>query len=101
MQTPHNSPQRDRLIHRVEYEEIAYWKDQVAWMGLMLWNMRHREPLAQPPPPPPPPPLVPREPIPATSVDPRSTPVVGSFSAQLPPLQRTVRYAYPERQYVD
>lgn len=102
MQTPHNSPVRDRLLHRVEYEEIGYWKDQVAWMGLMLWNMRHRSECVQsgsnlPMPSQPEPPPV-------------STSVVGSFPdipytttrihPPHPHLKPTVRYAYPEKQYV-
>lgn len=105
MQTPHNSPIRDRLLHRVEYEEIGYWKDQVAWMGLMLWNMRHRDECVQP---------GSKQVPPATPLAPPVVPtsVVGSFpdipyttttpvNPPLPPFQRTVRYAYPERQYVN
>lgn len=114
MQTPHNSPVRDRLHHAVEYEEVRYWKDQVAWMGLLLWNMRHRNPPAasttdEPPPTPhPTPPATTNPPYPVSSPP---TPIVGSLpgyvpyttSQSSPPFlqQRTVRYAYPERQYVN
>lgn len=94
MDTPHNSPVRDRLMHTVEPEEIRFWKDQVAWMGLMMWNLRHRTGLPVVPPPP--------VPMPPTPEPPPATVAVGSFTDTLPPCpQRTVRYAYPERQYVN
>lgn len=111
MQTPHNSPVRDRLLHKIEFNEVAFWKDQVAYMGLMLWNMRHREPTAPsessgvPPPPHPPPPPMQTCPVPSTDESVLSTSVVGSFTPSVPfttgQNQRTVRYAYPERQYVN